>query len=52
MTDSLSAPATYSLEQRAVLTSVALGGMLVPLNSTMIAVALPDIMQALRLSAL
>lgn len=46
MTDALSAPVTYPLTQRAVLTSIALGGMLVPLNSTMIAIALPDIMQA------
>jgi MFS family permease len=46
MTDSVSALAAHPLAQRAVLTSIALGGMLVPLNSTMIAVALPDIMQA------
>ena len=31
--------------QRAILVSVTLGGMLVPLNSTMIAVALPNIMR-------
>jgi MFS family permease len=46
VTDSLSTPTTYSLAQRAVLASIALSGLLVPLNSTMIAVALPDIMQA------
>jgi len=46
VTDTLSASTTYPLAQRAVLTSIALGGMLVPLNSTMIAVALPDIMHA------
>ncbi|HET9222943.1 MAG TPA: MFS transporter, partial [Roseiflexaceae bacterium] len=40
------APATYPRAQRAVLTSIALGSMLVPLNSTMIAVALPEIMHA------
>ncbi len=44
MTDSLSAPTTYPRAQRAVLTSIVLGVMLVPLNSTMIAVALPGIM--------
>jgi MFS family permease len=46
VTVSLSAPATYPLAHRAVLISIALGVMLVPLNSTMMAVALPDIMQA------
>ena len=40
----LSAPAWYPLSLRAVLTNIALNGMLVPLNSTMIAVALPDVM--------
>lgn len=37
---------TYRSAQTALLTSIALSGMLVPLNSTMIAVALPDIMDA------
>ena len=46
MTDSLSAPTTYPLAQRAILASIALSGLLVPLNSTMMAVALPDVMQA------
>lgn len=37
---------TYPRAQQAVLASIALGVMLVPLNSTMLAVALPDIMRA------
>lgn len=37
---------TYPRTQRAVLTSIALGVMLVPLNSTMIAIALPDVIRA------
>ena len=46
MNQSLPAPAAYPLSHRAVLVSIVLGGMLVPLNSTMIAVALPDVMAA------
>ena len=48
MTDSISVPAAPPLAQRAVLLSIALGCMLVPLNSTMIAVALPDIIHEFR----
>lgn len=43
MIDSISIPRTSAL--RATLASIALGGMLIPLNSSMIAVALPDIMR-------
>ena len=43
MKDLISAPRPQPM--RAVLISVALGGMLVPLNSSMIAVALPEIMK-------
>ncbi|HEY3476972.1 MAG TPA: MFS transporter [Anaerolineales bacterium] len=46
MNQSLPAPAAYPLSHRAVLVSLALGGMLVPLNSTMIPIALPDVMAA------
>lgn len=46
MTDTLSAPTGHPLVQRSVLISIILGSLLVPLNSTMIAVALPDIMDA------
>lgn len=45
MTDSLSVPTAYPRAQQATLISIALGVMLVPLNSTMIAVALPDIIR-------
>lgn len=38
--------ATHPPAQRALLTSIALSVMLVPLNSTMIAVALPDVIRA------
>lgn len=37
---------TYRPAQTKLITSIALSGMLIPLNSTMIAVALPDIMKA------
>jgi len=45
VTDWISVSVPRPLTQRAILVSVALGGMLVPLNSTMIAVALPNIMR-------
>jgi EmrB/QacA subfamily drug resistance transporter len=45
VTDPISVSVSRRLTQRAILVSVALGGMLVPLNSTMIAVALPNIMR-------
>jgi len=51
MTNSMSVPAARPFGQRAILISIALGCMLVPLNSTMIAIALPEIMQDLRVDA-
>ncbi len=45
MTEALSAASTLFRTPRAVLASIALGSLLVPLNSSMIAVALPDIMR-------
>jgi MFS family permease len=48
VTESGTVPAAYPRTPRAVLTSIALGAMLAPLNSTMIAVALPDIMREFR----
>lgn len=49
MTSSMPVPAARPFGQRAILTSIALGCMLVPLNSTMIAIALPEIMQDFRI---
>jgi len=51
MTSSMSVPAARLFGQRAILISIALGCMLVPLNSTMIAIALPEIMQDFRVYA-
>lgn len=49
MSDSISVPAVLPAKQGAVLLSITLGSMLVPLNSTMIAVALPEIISAFGL---
>lgn len=51
MTSSMAVPAARPFSQRMVLISIALGCMLVPLNSTMIAIALPEIMQDFRVDA-
>jgi len=51
MTSSMPVSAVRPFGQRAILTSIALGCMLVPLNSTMIAVALPEIVRDFRVDA-
>jgi len=51
VTSSISVTAARPFGQRAILISIALGSMLVPLNSTMIAIALPEIMQDFRVDA-
>jgi predicted MFS family arabinose efflux permease len=51
MTNSMSVPDARPFGQRTIIISIAIGCMLVPLNSTMIAIALPQIMQDFRVDA-